>query len=118
VRQGKGAKDRVVPIGERAVAWVAKHLADGRLLLVPDPTCAALFVSGTGARLTGSAFTKMANRCVKAADLGKNASCHVFRHSGATAMLENGADIRFIQGMWGTRSSRARRCTPGSASRS
>lgn len=101
VRQGKGAKDRVVPIGERAIAWVTKYLADGRPLLSAEPTCAALFVSKTGARLTGSAFTKMANRYVRAADLGKNASCHVFRHSAATAMLENGAEIRFIQEMLG-----------------
>jgi integrase/recombinase XerD len=101
VRQGKGAKDRMVPIGERAVAWVSKYLAESRPLLAGDSTTAALFVSKTGERLTGSGFTKMANRYIRAGDLGKLASCHVFRHTMATAMLENGADIRFIQEMLG-----------------
>lgn len=101
VRQGKGDKDRVVPIGERALAWIAKYLADGRPQLVCDMTERALFVSKTGARFTADALTKLGSRYVRAAELGKAASCHVFRHSAATAMLENGADIRFIQEMLG-----------------
>jgi integrase/recombinase XerD len=101
VRHGKGDKDRVVPIGERAVAWVAKYLADARPFLVQDATTAAVFVSKTGTRLTASALTKLAHRYVRAAELGKQAACHAFRHSMATAMLENGADIRFIQEMLG-----------------
>jgi integrase/recombinase XerD len=101
VRQGKGAKDRVVPIGERAVAWVMEYLADGRPRLVREPTCLALFLSKCGTRLTESALTKMASHYVRVSELGKSASCHVFRHSAATAMLENGADIRFIQEMLG-----------------
>jgi integrase/recombinase XerD len=101
VRQGKGDKDRVVPIGERAIAWVAKYVADARPFLVQGATTAALFVSKLGTRLTASALTKMAHRYVRAAELGKLAACHAFRHSMATAMLENGADIRFIQEMLG-----------------
>jgi integrase/recombinase XerD len=101
VRQGKGDKDRVVPIGERAIAWVAKYLADGRPELLQGGDTKALFVNRWGNRLTGSGLTKMANGYVKAAEVGKNASCHVFRHSAATAMLENGADVRFIQEMLG-----------------
>jgi len=101
VRQGKGDKDRVVPNGERAIAWVVKYLSDGRPELLGDGATPALFVSRFGTRLTGSGLTKLANGYIRAADLGKNASCHVFRHSAATAMLENGADIRFIQEMLG-----------------
>jgi integrase/recombinase XerD len=86
---------------EDGVAWVVKYLADGRPLLVRATTSPALYVSKTGERFTASGLTKMANRYVRAADLGKNASCHAFRHSMATAMLENGADIRFIQEMLG-----------------
>jgi integrase/recombinase XerD len=101
VRQGKGDKDRVVPIGERAVAWVAKYIADARPFLVQEGTTTALFVSKAGTRLTAGALTKLAHRYVGAAELGKQAACHAFRHSMATAMLENGADIRFIQEILG-----------------
>jgi integrase/recombinase XerD len=101
VRHGKGDKDRVVPIGERALAWIGKYVADARPFLVVERGEKAVFVSRFGTRLRSDALTKIANRYVKAAELGKQAGCHAFRHSMATSMLENGADIRFIQEMLG-----------------
>jgi integrase/recombinase XerD len=115
VRQGKGRKDRVVPIGERALAWIEKYLADARPILarrtgndgaprdaagiagcrVQDP--APLFVTEQGAPLTVSYLSAMVTRYVTRAGLGKAGSCHLFRHTCATLMLDGGADIRHVQ---------------------
>jgi len=101
VRLGKGKKDRMVPIGERALAWTNKYLEEAR----PGLTCAksdeSLFLTNLGEAFTPNRFTQMVRDYVKAADLGKTGSCHLFRHACATHMHENGADIRMIQAMLG-----------------
>lgn len=106
IRQGKGKKDRLIPIGERALAWIDKYLADVR----PNLACGAGAAGGDGGTLFlshfGEAFspiqvTGMVGKAVAAADIGKKGACHLFRHTMATLMLENGADIRFIQAMLG-----------------
>lgn len=98
VRLGKGKRDRVVPIGERAVAWVMKYLEDVRPLwaLAADDD-GALFLSDRGGPLSPDTLTKIGRRRMEDSGLyQKGDACHVFRHSAATAMLEGGADIRFI----------------------
>ncbi len=101
IRQGKGQKDRVVPLGPRALAWIEKYLAEVRPKLVVEPDEGVLFLSHLGTALDKGYLTHRVRRYIERAELGKRGSCHAFRHSMATLMLENGADIRFIQAMLG-----------------
>jgi integrase/recombinase XerD len=101
VREGKGKKDRVVPLGERALAWVNKYLADARPLLVLGTDEQVLFLTQDGAAFTPDGLTELVGRYVREAGISKKGSCHIFRHTMATLMLEGGADIRFVQAMLG-----------------
>lgn len=101
VRQGKGKKDRVIPIGERAIAWIDKYLVNVRPELLIDDHNDTLFLSHLGDAITPSWLSDRVRGYVDKANLGKTGSCHLFRHAMATQMLENGADIRFIQAMLG-----------------
>ena len=101
IRQGKGRKDRVVPVGARALHWLGLYLEKTRPLLQTPASGQALFLSGYGERLTGGYVGNWVRRVIDAAAIGRTGSCHLFRHSCATHMLENGADIRFIQQLLG-----------------
>ena len=101
VREGKGKKDRVVPIGERALAWVEKYIREVRPSFALESSEKHLFLARLGEPLSLSALTMLVKGYINAADIGKKGSCHLFRHTMATLMLENGADIRFIQEMLG-----------------
>jgi len=101
VRQGKGKKDRMIPIGERALAWIERYTGEARPELVVPPDEGTLFLTSDGEPITPNRLTKLVREYVDAADLGKSGACHLFRHTMATLMLENGADIRFIQQMLG-----------------
>jgi integrase/recombinase XerD len=101
VRQGKGKKDRMIPIGERAIAWIEKYLSEVRPMLLVKPQDERLFLTNQGEEFTANRLTQMVRNYVKAAETGKSGACHLFRHTMATLMLENGADIRFIQEMLG-----------------
>jgi len=101
VRQGKGRKDRVIPIGERALGWIARYLVEVRPSLAMAPDEGFLFLTTLGERLTPDFLTQSVRRYVLAAGLGKSGSCHLFRHTMATLMLEGGADVRYIQEMLG-----------------
>jgi len=101
IRQGKGKKDRVVPIGERALAWIAKYLEDVRPELSTGVDHTTLFLSNVGEAFSPRRLTQLVRDYVEAANLGKSGSCHLFRHTMATLMLEHGADVRFIQAILG-----------------
>ncbi len=101
VRQGKGKKDRMIPIGERALRWVRKYLDEVRPQLIVEPDGGVLFITSLGEAFCGSRMTQMVRNYVNAAEISKRGSCHLFRHTMATLMLEGGADIRFIQAMLG-----------------
>jgi integrase/recombinase XerD len=101
VRQGKGHKDRMVPIGSRALKWIDRYLTEVRHRLILDPNDVTLFLTHLGEAFTTNRLTQMVREYVDAADIGKRGSCHLFRHTMATLMLENGADVRFIQAMLG-----------------
>lgn len=101
VRQGKGRKDRMIPIGDRALAWVDRYLLEVRPELVVEPEDGALFLTHEGTTFAPSRMTQLVRGYVMAADVGKSGACHLFRHTMATLMLEGGADIRFIQQMLG-----------------
>jgi len=75
VRQGKGKKDRIVPIGERAAAWIEKYRADIRPQLVMEPDCGTLFLAADGERFSPNGMTAVVRGYVVAADLGKRGAC-------------------------------------------
>ena len=101
IRQGKGHKDRVVPVGKRALAWLEKYLDTVRPQLDIHTAEHALFLSSYGEPFNPDVLSRMATKYIKAAELGRGGSCHLFRHTCATHMLEGGADIRFIQQLLG-----------------
>jgi len=101
VRQGKGRKDRMVPIGERAVAWVMRYLTEVRPNFAVEPDGATLFLTAEGTSFSPDRLTQIARRYVEASGVPKSGACHLFRHTMATLMLEGGADIRYIQAMLG-----------------
>lgn len=100
VREGKGQRDRVVPVGERAALWLDKYLIESRPHLAGND-CEALFVSDYGEALRPDVLATKVRRYMEEAGIDKPGSCHLFRHACATHMLDNGADIRFIQAMLG-----------------
>jgi integrase/recombinase XerD len=93
VRQGKGRKDRVVPIGPRALTWVNKYLQDVRPSLLTESNATVLFVSVNGERLGRNHLSFLVRRYLVRAGITKPGSCHLFRHSAATLMMESGADV-------------------------
>jgi len=101
VRQGKGKKDRYVPIGERAIAWLQKYIREGRSQLAIEPDDFTVFLTAQGEPFSSCHLSYAVRERIDAAKLGKTGSCHLFRHTMATLMHENGADIRFIQQMLG-----------------
>jgi len=101
VRQGKGRKDRFVPVGERALAWVAKYRREARPLLLADPDEPRLFLNYHGAPMSAYALSWRIRRYFDRAGIRKLGACHLFRHTMATAMLDNGADLRHVQEMLG-----------------
>lgn len=100
VRHGKGNRQRVVPLGERACAWLAKYLHEARPELLAGDT-QALFLSDYGEPMRADQVADKVRRYMEFAGLGKGGATHLLRHACATHMLEGGADIRFIQAMLG-----------------
>lgn len=101
VRQGKGARDRFVPIGERACYWVQRYLDEVRPELERACEHPALFLSVTGAGIAPDVMSRLVSAYIHAAVPSKKGSCHLFRHTAATLMLDAGADVRFIAEMLG-----------------
>ncbi len=100
VREGKGRKERYVPLGERAALWLDKFLIESRPVLAFDDS-ESLFVTDYGEPMTPEFLASRVNRYMDLAGIDKPGSCHLFRHACATHMLDNGADIRFIQALLG-----------------
>lgn len=101
IREGKGGKNRLVPVAKSALYWLEKYLDETRPRLVLDNTEQALFLSGYGGRISPGYLGNWVSRTLKAAGINKRGGCHLLRHSCATHMLENGADIRLIQQLLG-----------------
>lgn len=101
IRQGKGRKDRTVPIGDQALAWIVKYRDDARPAFVVEPDDRLLFLGQMGRAIDAEHLTRLVRTYVAQAAIGKQGACHLFRHTCATLMLENGADIRFIQELLG-----------------
>jgi integrase/recombinase XerD len=101
VREGKNQKDRFVPIGMRALLWIARYVEKARDQLSINMSERALFITAHGERLNPDSLTGYGRAYIEAAGIEKPGSCHLFRHSMATAMLENGAGIRYLQAILG-----------------
>lgn len=97
---GKGAKERLIPMGRSAVAWVQRYLAEGRPSLASDGS-PWLFVNARGGRLSRVGFWKILKRHAVHAGVPRDVSPHVIRHSFATHLLDRGADLRSIQTLLG-----------------
>ena len=100
VRHGKGNRERVVPLGERAIAWLDKYLHEARPALLAADTD-ALFLTDYGEPISPHQIADKVKRYMQFAGVDKPGSTHLLRHACATHMLEGGADIRFIQEMLG-----------------
>jgi integrase/recombinase XerD len=101
VRRGKGGKDRLVPLGERASEWIRRYLAQVRPALATAESGDALFVDELGRPLSARYLGDLVRRYLENGGVTTRGACHVFRHAMATHMLDNGADIRHIQAMLG-----------------
>jgi integrase/recombinase XerD len=101
VKSGKGDKDRLVPLGERACAWVDKYLLDVRPALATGGGQETLFLTQYGDKFDDYTIGELVKRFIAKAGIAVKGACHLFRHACATHMLENGADTRYIQAMLG-----------------
>jgi integrase/recombinase XerD len=97
IRQGKGHKDRVVPIGSRALSWVAKYTVEVRPTFVWRTNETTLFVSLRGRPLGRTNVSAIVKGYLLRAGITKRGACHLLRHTAATLMMENGADLRSLQ---------------------
>ncbi len=109
VRQGKGGKSRMLPVGERAAAWMDRYLAESRPLFHHLPSETALFLSGYGTRISPAYLGNWIKKLLKRCGIDKPGSCHLWRHSCATDMHRGGADIRYVQEPSGARWTGAQR---------
>ena len=98
---GKGDKQRLVPLGDQAVDWVQRYTRDGRPALLGSQSSPRLFVNARGGALSRVGFWKILKAHGTAANLPRDLSPHVLRHSFATHLLDRGADLRAIQMMLG-----------------
>lgn len=98
---GKGAKERIVPLGSIAVKCVQEYIHKGRNKLVRTYDEPALFVNHHGNRLTRQGFWKIIKKYAQEANITKDITPHTLRHSFAAHLLENGADLRSVQEMLG-----------------
>jgi len=100
VREGKGAKDRVVPIGERALAWLERYITEARSQLIAAEL-PALFVTDYGEPVSPEFVASHVKRYMDFAGIKKPGATHLLRHAMATHMLEAGADVRVLQALLG-----------------
>ncbi len=98
---GKGSKERLVPLGEEALAWLGTYLADGRALLLHKKVNDVVFPTARGGGMTRQAFWYNLKRYARVAGIENNLSPHTLRHAFATHLLNHGADLRVVQMLLG-----------------
>jgi integrase/recombinase XerD len=101
VRNGKGKKDRVVPVPAQAAKVLDRYLRDARPLLMRDPRVSYLFLSSRGRRLTQSTISAAMHGYGGEAGIPWKVSPHILRHTCATHLLQGGADVRHVQKLLG-----------------
>ncbi len=97
IRHGKGAKDRLVPIGRSALDWIHKYVSDVRPDYTGPKAGNRLFLGLHHRPLSRTALAGMVRKYITAAGILKSGACHLLRHTAATHMLEHGADLRSLQ---------------------
>ncbi|MGI6328318.1 MAG: site-specific tyrosine recombinase XerD [Dethiobacteria bacterium] len=98
---GKGNKERIVPLGSVAIKSLQEYLQNGRLKLLKQRDEKALFINQHGKRLTRQGFWKILKKYALRTGINAEITPHTLRHSFATHLLENGADLRSVQEMLG-----------------
>jgi integrase/recombinase XerD len=98
---GKGSKERIIPMHDRAVNVLRRYLGEGRLAYLKQPYEKALFLNPRGARLTRQGLWLIIKGYVKAADVRDSVTPHTLRHSFATHLLAGGAGLREVQMLLG-----------------
>lgn len=103
---GKGSKERIILVTDRAKSYLEKYIKTARNLVakgykVSDSEDSAIFINNTGFRLQTQTIRKVINETVEKLQLPKHVTPHVFRHSFATHLIENGADLRIVQELLG-----------------
>ncbi len=98
---GKGRKERIVPVNGPAVYWVKRYLGKSRALLIKDNWQRGLFLNARGNKMSRQGFFKILGNYAKKGGFEKVITPHTLRHSFATHLLENGADLRSVQEMLG-----------------
>ena len=98
---GKGSKERLVPLGEEALAWLRRYLDDARAAILDRRQSDALFVTRRGGPMTRQMFWNLVKRYAVRAGIRKPLSPHTLRHAFATHLLNHGADLRVVQMLLG-----------------
>lgn len=101
VTQGKGDKDRLVPLGAEAQHWIEAYLAQARIMLIRAQPSNALFITARGGPMTRQSFWLIVKKYAVVADIHAPLSPHTLRHAFATHLLNHGADLRVVQMLLG-----------------
>ncbi len=98
---GKGDKERIIPIGSEAIKWINNYISNSRSLLLKRRHCDYLFLNAHGGGLSRQSIWQKIKKYVAIAGIKKRVTPHTLRHSFATHILENGADLRVVQELLG-----------------
>ena len=97
VNQGKGFKDRYVPIAKDTCSWIYRYLKEVRPMLANAHSGKALFLANNGKPFRATQLSELVAKYIKLADVRKSGACNQYRHAAATHMMDRGADIRHVQ---------------------
>jgi integrase/recombinase XerD len=98
---GKGNKERIIPLGKKAILSINRYLKDSRPKFLKDKESEFLFISRSGKKISRQSFWKIIKKYAKLAHIKRTIKPHTLRHSFATHLLEHGADLRSVQEMLG-----------------
>ncbi|OCW97066.1 integrase [Alishewanella sp. HH-ZS] len=101
VNHGKGRKERIVPISQRACEWLAVYISKVRPMINYVGSGNTLFLANDGKAFKPGKLSELASRYIRLAGIKRFGACHMFRHATGTMMLDNGADLRHVQEMLG-----------------
>ncbi|MCG8672223.1 MAG: tyrosine-type recombinase/integrase [Pseudomonadales bacterium] len=101
VIEAKGMKDRWIPISQRACNWLDRYIKEVRYKHLTLDSEGRLFINAEGEPMKSDYVGQMVGKYIRRSGVNKPGACHLFRHSVATSMLDNGADLRYVQELLG-----------------